>query len=198
MTGIRRGYWLQVTTYRIGYLVGSLSSTSINRVLSRALVRLAPPELELVEIPIRDLRLYSQDYDAGYPPEGRAFKEALAAADGVLFVTPEYNRSIPGCLKNALDWASRPRGTNSFDGKPTAMIGTTTGAIGTALAQRDLRGVLAYLNARHMAQPEAYLTFRRDVFADDGSVADESVRDFLTSYLEAFRDHVARETQPAL
>lgn len=186
----------RVTTYRIGYIVGSLSSTSINRVLSEALVRLAPPELQLVEVPIRDLPLYSPDYDADYPLAARTFKEALAAADGVLFVTPEYNRSIPGALKNALDWASRPRGANAFDGKPTAMIGTTGGAIGTALAQRDLRGVLAYLNARHMAQPEAYITFRREIFPGDGSVADESVRGFLTSYLEAFRDHVVRESRP--
>jgi chromate reductase, NAD(P)H dehydrogenase (quinone) len=186
-----------MNTYRIGYLVGSLSSTSINRVLAQALVRLAPPELELVEVPIRDLPLYSQDYDADYPAPARALKEAIDAADGVLLVTPEYNRSIPGCLKNALDWASRPRGTNSFDSKPTATIGTTRGAIGTALAQRDLRGVLAYLNARQLAQPEAYIRYSGDVFAGDGSVSDESMRGFLSTYLEAFRDHVARETATA-
>ncbi|MBI4900078.1 MAG: NAD(P)H-dependent oxidoreductase [Actinobacteria bacterium] len=184
-------------SYRIGYVVGSLSSTSINRVLSRALVGLAPPELELVEVPIRDLPLYSQDYDEDYPAPARALKEALAATDGVLLVTPEYNRSIPGCLKNALDWASRPRGTNSFDSKPTAMIGTTMGAIGTALAQRDLRGVLAYLNARQLAQPEAYVRYSREVFAEDGSVSQDSMRGFLSSFLEAFRDHVARETATA-
>ncbi|HET7723950.1 MAG TPA: NADPH-dependent FMN reductase [Propionibacteriaceae bacterium] len=186
-----------MNSFSVGYIVGSLSSTSINRVLSEALVRLAPPELELVEVPIRDLGLYSPDYDADYPPAARAFKQAIVEADGILFVTPEYNRSIPGCLKNALDWASRPRGENALNGKPTAMIGTTGGAIGTALAQRDLRGVLAYLNTRHLAQPEAYIRFRRDIFPGDGSVADDSVRGFLTTFLEAFRDHVAREVRPA-
>ena len=110
-------------TYRIGYLVGSLSSTSVNRTVARALVGLAPPELELVEIGIRDLPLYSPDYDDDYPPQGRAIKEAVEASDGILFVSPEYNRSIPGALKNAIDWASRPWGTNSFARKPTGIVG---------------------------------------------------------------------------
>jgi len=100
--------------YKVGYFVGSLSSTSINRMLAKALVRVAPPELELTEIPIKDLPLYSQDYDADYPPVARTFKKAIADVDAVLFVTPEFNRSIPGGLKNAIDWASRPWGQNSF------------------------------------------------------------------------------------
>ncbi|HEY0885085.1 MAG TPA: NADPH-dependent FMN reductase, partial [Ramlibacter sp.] len=108
--------------YKVGYLVGSLSSTSINRQLASALVRLAPKELTMTEIPIRDLPLYSQDYDADYPPVARAFKKAIADCDAVLFVTPEYNRSIPGCLKNAIDWASRPWGQNSFAQKPSGVI----------------------------------------------------------------------------
>lgn len=103
-----------MSTYTVGYIVGSLSSTSINRILAKALIRLAPDDLSFVEIPIGNLPLYSQDYDADYPPEGRALKEAIAAADAILFVTPEYNRSIPGALKNAIDWASRPWGHNSF------------------------------------------------------------------------------------
>jgi chromate reductase, NAD(P)H dehydrogenase (quinone) len=101
-------------TYKIGYFVGSLSSSSINRVLSRALIRLAPEDLEFTEIPIGNLPLYNPDLDADYPAEATALKEAIAAADAVLFVTPEYNRSIPGALKNAIDWASRPWGQNSF------------------------------------------------------------------------------------
>ncbi|HWJ24724.1 MAG TPA: NADPH-dependent FMN reductase, partial [Gemmatimonadaceae bacterium] len=112
-----------MTTFTAGYMVGSLAKGSLNRKLSRALTRLAPDDLELREIPIGELPLYSYDYDADYPPAGRALKEALAAVDAVLFVTPEYNRSIPGALKNAIDWASRPWGTNSFARKPSAIIG---------------------------------------------------------------------------
>src|SRR5262245_45239274 len=122
--------------FHVGYLIGSLSSKSINRRLAKALVKLAPPQLEFTEISYRDLPLYSPDYDASYPPEGRALKEALATAEAVLFVTPEYNRSIPGALKNAIDWASRPYGTNSFARKPSAVIGASTGPIGTAIAQQ--------------------------------------------------------------
>jgi hypothetical protein len=109
--------------YRVGYIIGSLSTESINRTLAEALVRLAPKDLKFVEIPIRDLPLYNRDFDANYPPAGRALKDAIAAVDAVLFVTPEYNRGIPGCLKNAIDWASRPHGTNSFAHKPSAVIG---------------------------------------------------------------------------
>jgi chromate reductase len=105
-------------TYQVGYFVGSLSSTSINRVLSRALIRLAPPDLQFTEIPIGNLPLYSQDYDTNYPPEATALKDAIARSDAVLFVTPEYNRSIPGALKNAIDWASRPGRTPSTTSRP--------------------------------------------------------------------------------
>ena len=103
-----------MASYKVGYFVGSLSSKSINRRLALALAGLAPPELELSEIPIRDLPMYSPDHDAAYPPVAQAFKQAIADCDAVLFVTPEYNRSIPGCLKNAIDWASRPWGQNAF------------------------------------------------------------------------------------
>ena len=114
-----------VSTYTVGYIVGSLSSTSINRILANALIRLAPNDLSFVDVPIGNLPLYSQDYDADYPPEGRALKEAIAAVDAILFVTPEFNRSIPGALKNAIDWASRPWGQNSFDHMPAAVIGAS-------------------------------------------------------------------------
>lgn len=128
-----------MTTYRVGYFVGSLATASVNRKLAKALIRLAPPELEFVEIPIKDLPLYSYDYDADYPAAGRALKDALASVDAVLFVTPEYNRSIPGGLKNAIDWASRPRGQNSFTGKPSAVIGASPGKLGTAIARACAR-----------------------------------------------------------
>jgi len=124
------------TSYRVGYFVGSLSSRSINRELSKALLRLAPEELEFHEIPIGDLPLYSPDFDGNYPPEAVALKDAIRRSDAVLFVTPEYNRSIPGALKNAIDWASRPWGDNAFDQIPAAVIGASTGSIGTALAQQ--------------------------------------------------------------
>ncbi len=170
----------------VGYIVGSIASTSINRKLAKALVRLAPSELELREIPIRNLPIYSSDYDGEFPPEGKALKNAISECDAILFVTPEYNRSIPGGLKNAIDWASRPWGTNSFDQKPSAVIGTSPGAIGTALAQRSLRGVLAFLNSPQMGQPEAYITFTPDLISDDGEVTNSSTEEFLRKYMRAF------------
>jgi chromate reductase len=181
-----------VRTYRVGYFVGSLSSTSINRVLSRALVRLAPDDLALTEIPINNLPLYSPDFDSDYPPEARALKESIAGSDAVLFVTPEYNRSIPGALKNAIDWASRPWGQNSFDHLPAAVIGASIGQIGTAVAQQSLRGVLSFCNARQMTAPEAYLHFTPGLFADDGEVSDPTTASFLRDFMREFRDHVER------
>lgn len=178
--------------YKVGYFVGSLSSTSINRELSRALIRLAPEDLEFTEIPIRDLPLYSPDYDTNYPPEATALKKAIHRSQAILFVTPEYNRSIPGALKNAIDWASRPWGQNAFDHIPAAVIGASIGQIGTAMAQQSLRGVLSFCNARQMTAPEAYIKFSHDTFLGNGEVADESTVAFLSNYLKEFRDHVAR------
>jgi chromate reductase len=180
------------TTYDVGYFVGSLSSTSINRILSRALIRLAPPELQFTEIPIGNLPLYSPDHDTNYPPEARELKEAISRSDAVLFVTPEYNRSIPGALKNAIDWASRPWGQNSFHHIPAGVIGASIGAIGTALAQQSLRAVLSFCNARQMTSPEAYIRYSPEVFRDDGEVVDESLAAVLKDYTEEFRDHVVR------
>jgi chromate reductase, NAD(P)H dehydrogenase (quinone) len=179
-------------TYQVGYFVGSLSSTSINRILSKALIRVAPDDLLFTEIPIGDLPLYSQDYDADYPPEATALKEAIAASDAVLFVTPEYNRSIPGALKNAIDWASRPWGHNSFDHIPAAVIGASAGSIGTALAQQSLRAVLSFCNARQMTAPEAYIQYSPEVFAADGGISDASTEEFLTGFMAEFREHIQR------
>ncbi|BDZ44507.1 NADPH-dependent FMN reductase [Naasia aerilata] len=181
-----------MTTYKVGYFVGSLSSKSVNRILSKALIRLAPPELEFTEISIRDLPLYSPDHDANFPPEALALKEAIGRSDAVLFVTPEYNRSIPGALKNAIDWASRPWGQNSFDHIPAAVIGASIGSIGTAVAQQSLRGVLAFVNARQMTAPEAYIQYSPEVFAEDGEVLVESTALFLGSFMNEFRDHIMR------
>ncbi len=179
-------------TYQVGYFVGSLSSTSINRILSRALIRLAPPDLQFTEIPIGNLPLYSPGHDTDYPPEATALKEAIARSDAVLFVTPEYNRSIPGALKNAIDWASRPWGQNSFHLIPAGVIGASIGAIGTALAQQSLRGVLSFCNARQLTSPEAYITYSPERFRDDGVVIDESTANYLKDYMAEFRDHVMR------
>jgi chromate reductase, NAD(P)H dehydrogenase (quinone) len=132
----------EMATYKVGYFVGSLAKGSINRLLAKALVRLAPPELELTEIPIKDLPLYSYDYDADYPPVAKAFKEAIASVDAVLFVTPEYNRSIPGGLKNAIDWASRPYGLSAIVGKPAGVISASTGSFGGRWAQEEVRKAL--------------------------------------------------------
>jgi chromate reductase len=181
-----------MSNFKVGYFVGSLSSTSINRILSTALIRLAPEELSFTEIPIGNLPLYSQDYDSDYPAEARELKEAIARSDAVLFVTPEYNRSIPGALKNAIDWASRPWGQNSFDHMPAAVIGASIGQIGTAVAQQSLRGVLSFCNARQMTAPEAYIHFVPGLFTDEGEVTDESTATFLSDYMREFRIHIER------
>jgi chromate reductase, NAD(P)H dehydrogenase (quinone) len=180
-----------MTTYRVGYLVGSLAQASINRKLAKALVRLAPAELELSEIAIRDLSLYSYDHDADFPPAARAFKKAIEAADAILFVTPEYNRSIPGGLKNAIDWASRPHGKNSFARRPSAVIGTSPGKIGTAVAQQQLRSVLSFCNSPQMNAPEAYIQFHNGLIDDEGNVGDDSTKEFLRKYMRDFADFVA-------
>jgi chromate reductase len=181
-----------MTKYKVGYFVGSLAKASINRQLAKALIGLAPPQLEFTEIPIKDLPLYSYDYDADFPEVARAFKQAIADVDAVLFVTPEYNRSIPGGLKNAIDWASRPYGQNSFRRKPSAVIGASPGAIGTALAQQALRGVLGFCNSPQMNSIEAYIQFKPGLIAEDGKVTDESTAKFLRDYMTEFRDFIQR------
>ncbi len=181
-----------MTSYKVGYFIGSLATASINRKLAKALVKLAPGNLEFSEISFKDLPLYSYDYDADYPAVAKAFKNAITASDAVLFVTPEYNRSIPGGLKNAIDWASRPYGTNAFARKPSAVIGTSPGAIGTAVAQQSLRSVLSFCNAPQMNAPEAYIQFTPGLITDDGDVTVQSTKDFLRNYMEEFHIFIAR------
>jgi chromate reductase len=181
-----------VSTYTVGYFVGSLARASINRKLARALTRLAPAELEMREIPIGELPLYSYDYDADYPPPARALKEAIAAVDAVLFVTPEYNRSIPGALKNAIDWGSRPWGQNSFARKPSAMIGTSPGMIGTAVGQQHLKSILSFCNSPQMNAIEAYIQFTPGLITDDGEVTVESTAEFLRTYMTEFHGFITR------
>jgi chromate reductase len=178
--------------HTVGYFVGSLAKASINRKLAHALERLAPPELSMREITFGDLPLYSYDYDADYPPVARHFKEAIGAVDAVLFVTPEYNRSIPGALKNAIDWASRPYGTNSFHRKPSGVIGTSPGKIGTAVGQQHLRSILAFCNSPLMNAIEAYIQFTPGLITDDGEVTDERVGEFLANYMTEFARFIER------
>jgi chromate reductase len=178
--------------YLVGFFVGSLAKDSLNRRLSRALVRLAPDELQLKEIPIGQLPLYSYDYDADFPPVATEFKQAIASSDAVLFVTPEYNRDIPGGLKNAIDWASRPYGKNSFTGKPSAVIGASPGKIGTAVAQQNLRSILSYCNSPQMNAPEAYIQATPGMIAADGAVNDDSTEEFLRSWMDDFRMFIQR------
>ena len=178
--------------YRVGVIVGSLSAASINRRLARALEKLAPPEFEFFEIEYGDLPLYNRDFDADYPQVALDFKAAIERADALLFVTPEYNRSLPGALKNAIDWGSRPWGQNAWSNKPTGVIGASSGAIGTALGQQSLRGTLSFLNARQMTSPEAYIHYTPGLVDDDGSVTVASTEEFLRTYMMAFAEHVLR------
>ncbi len=178
--------------FKVGYFVGSLAKASINRKLSKALLRLAPQELTFEEMVFRDLPLYSYDYDADYPPVARRFKEALSGAEAILFITPEYNRSIPGGLKNAIDWASRPKGQNSFTRKPSAVIGASTGKIGTAIAQQQLKSVLSFCNSPQMNAIEAYIQFTPGLITEDGEVTVESTREFLRHYMQEFYEFIQR------
>lgn len=179
-------------TYQVGYLIGSLSEKSINRTLTHALIKLAPASLRFTEIPIGNLPLYNRDLDSDLPAAVTELKDLLAGMDAVLFVTPEYNRDIPGTLKNAIDWASRPYGDNSFSRKPSAMIGASPGKIGTAVAQQNLRSILSYCNSPQMNAPEAYIQLEPGVVNADGEVTEPSLAKFLTEYLNAFEDFIRR------
>ena len=178
--------------YKVGYFVGSLAKASINRTLSKALIRLAPAGLEFTEIAIRDLPLYSYDYDGDYPPVAREFKATVKASDAILFVTPEYNRSIPGGLKNAIDWASRPWGQNSLSRKPSAVIGASPGHLGTAVAQQNLKSVLSFCDSPQMNAPEAYIHMTPGLITDDGEVTNDGTAAFLRNFMDEFYMFIER------
>ncbi|WP_019180360.1 NADPH-dependent FMN reductase [Microbacterium yannicii] len=181
-----------MTDRTIGYIVGSISSTSLNRRLAKALERLAPEGTTLVEIPIKDLPFYTPDFDGGFPEAARDFKQAIDDVDGVVIVTPEYSRSIPGVLKNALDWSARPYGQMSFNGKPTAVIGTSQGGIATAAAQQHLKAILSHYNAPTLGQPEGYVQATPGLFSETGEVTNDQTADFLVAYLQAFNALIDR------
>jgi chromate reductase len=172
--------------YHIAVVVGSLRRDSFNRQLAHAVVSLAPSDFTFEFIDIGSLPLYSQDYDADYPEAGKQLKQRIEAADGLLFVTPEYNRSMPGVLKNALDWGSRPWGTNSWANKPAAVIGTSPGATGTALAQQHLRNVLAYLDVATLGQPEVFIKHDPAVINEKGEIVNDRTRKFLQTFVDRY------------
>ncbi len=174
-----------MSQYRIAVIVGSLRKESFNKKLAHALVRLAPAEFRFEFPRIDDLPLYDQDDDANQADSVKRLKQEITAAQGLLFVTPEYNRSMPGVLKNALDQASRPYGTSAWNGKPAGVIGISVGAIGTALAQQHLRNVLAYLNVPTLGQPEAFLQAKEGFFDADGNIGSGS-REFLQGWMDRY------------
>lgn len=185
-----------MSKYKVAVLVGSLRKESINRRLARAVERLAPAELEFEHVRLDDLPLYDQDFDADYPAACSRLKQQVEAADALLFVTPEYNRSIPGVLKNAIDIASRPWGTNSFARKPGAVIGASIGATGSALAQQHLRNVLAYLDVAVLGQPEVFVKFTDGLFDEEGRIGNEGTQKFLQGFVDRYlawlRTHLPR------
>ncbi|WP_234988145.1 NADPH-dependent FMN reductase [Demequina sp. NBRC 110056] len=174
---------------RIGIIVGSVAQASINRKVASILPSLAN-DTEFVTIDIAQLPLYDYSLDGNWPEVATDFKNAVESVDGIIIVTPEYSRSIPGALKNALDWASRPWGQNSFNGKPVAVMGASISPVGTAMAQQHLRNILAHFNAPTLGQPETFFHFRADSFGSDGSLQDEAQVAQLTGFLEAAIAHI--------
>lgn len=176
----------------VAVLVGSLRKDSINLKLARAIERLVSTDLKFEYIRIDDLPLYTQEFDDEYPPVCRRLKDRIEAADALLFVTPEYNRSFPGVLKNAIDIASRPWGTNSFAGKPGGVIGASIGSTGTSLAQQHLRNVLSYLDIPTLPQPEMFIHFKDGMIDDNGVITSERTQKFLQGFAEQYLAWVKR------
>lgn len=172
--------------YKVAVLVGSLRKASINRRLARAVAKLAGDRASFEFLEIGDIPLYDQDNDGAYPAQGTRLKQQIRAADAVLFVTPEYNRSIPGVLKNAIDTASRPYGDSAFAGKPAAVIGASIGTIGSALAQQHLRNVAAYLDLAVLPQPEVFIHYTEGLLDEDGNVGNDGTRKFLQGFVDRF------------
>jgi chromate reductase len=181
--------------FKIAVIVGSNRRESVNRRLAHALTRLGADKFAFSFVQIDDLPLYNQDLEAELPNTVGRFKSEIAAADGLLFVTPEHNRSIPTVLKNAIDWGARPYGQNSWSGKPGAITGTSPGAIGAAIAQQHLRQVLGNLGVLVMGG-EAYVSFKPGLIDADGAIADESTRKFLAGFVDQFGTLVARFVDP--
>lgn len=180
-----------MSQYHIAVIVGSIRKDSLNQKLADALAKLAPPEFSFSKIRIDDLPLYNQDDDGQPAAAVTRLRKEVAAADGLLFLTPEYNRSIPGVLKNAIDHASRPWGQSVWGGKPAGVLGVSVGAIGTALAQQHLRNILAYLDVPTLGQPEVFLQAKDGLFDADGNIGADS-RAFLQGWVDRYVSWVKR------
>lgn len=180
--------------YKIALLVGSLRQDSFNQQLADGLIKLAPENFVFKQSEIGDLPLYNQDDDDNQAPAVKRLKQEILDSDGVLFVTPEYNRSVPGVLKNALDNASRPYGQSAWDGKPAGVIGASIGSIGTAMAQQHLRNTLAFLNVPVLSQPEAFIHVQDGLFGPDGEIGPAS-RDFLQTWMDSYVAWVKKFTE---
>ena len=175
-----------MSQYNIAVVVGSLRQESFNRKLAQGIGILAPAEFVFRQLEIGDLPLYNQDDDDNQPATVKRLKSEIAAAQGVVFVTPEYNRSVPGVLKNAIDHASRPYGQSAWKGKPAGVLGTSVGAAGTSMAQQHLRNTLAYLDMPTLGQPEVFLEVREGMFGEDGGIASPDSRTYLQRWVDAY------------
>lgn len=183
--------------HKVAVIVGSLRRESINLRLAKALIKLGQKRFDCHLVKLDDVPMYNDDYWADPPASVTRLKADIAAADAVLFVTPEYNRSMPALVKNTVDWGSRPWGQNSWAGKPVAIVGASQGAIGTAVAQSHLRNSLLILGVILMGQPEMYLTYKPGLIDDDLKITDESTAKFMTGFLEKFEAWIARMKAPS-
>ena len=174
-----------MSKYNIAVIVGSLRKDSFNRKLANAIVKLAPPEFTFKQIQIGDLPLYNQDDDTNQADSVKRLKNEIKAAQAILFVTPEYNRSMPGVLKNAIDHASRPYGQSVWAGKPAGVLGASIGVIGTALSQQHLRNVLAYLDVPTLGQPEVFIQVKDGLFDEAGNIGADS-KQFLQGWMDRY------------
>lgn len=186
-----------MNTLSIALIVGSFRRDSLNQKLADALVKLAPPDFIFSQVKIDDLPLYNQDDDDHQAASVLRVKSQIQSAQGLLFLTPEYNRSIPGVLKNVIDHASRPYGQSVWDSKPAGVLGASVGVLGTAMAQQHLRNILAYLNVPTMGQPEAFVHAKEGFFTADGHVGAASldfVQEWMDQYASWVRLHVQGKT----
>lgn len=178
--------------YRIGAVIGSLRRESYNRQLSRAVIKLAPPEFSFQELRIDDLPLYNQDDDGNQAAPVKRLKNEIAASHAIIFVTPEYNRLVSGVLKNAIDHASRPYGESAWKGKPAGVLGASIGTTGTSMAQQHLRCTLAYLDMPALGQPEVSIHVQEGFFDQNGDIARADTRQFLQRWMDAYAGWVKR------
>ncbi len=174
-----------MTKFQIGVIVGSIRKDSLNAKLANALIKLAPTEFSFKRIAINELPLYNQDHDATPAQVVTTLKAEIRSCQGLLIATPEYNRSIPGVLKNALDHGSRPYGDNAFKGIPAAIIGISPGSTGTSMAQQHLRNILSYLDVPLLCQPEVYIQMKEGLFDESGSIGEAS-KQFLQGWMNSY------------